>query len=90
MEPAQEPVRLVYSVYTTVLKVEEQFRSVYQSGYGSGAIFAAETKGWFMHLNGSYEAIHMGFEEPKFKQGDKIRVTFERIEDAKPSQPPVK
>jgi hypothetical protein len=39
--------------------------------------------GWFVHFEGSHESIFLGQERPKFNPGDTVRITFERISDAK-------
>jgi hypothetical protein len=33
-----------------------------------------------MLLTGSYEAIYIGEEQPRIKEGEKIKITFERVD----------
>ena len=33
---------------------------------------------WFVHFEGSWESLYFGMEEPAFKVGDDIKITFER------------
>lgn len=44
---------------------------------------------WFVQFEGSWESLNFGVEEPQFNPGDKVKITFERISDVKPSQPPI-
>lgn len=78
MEPTQAPITR-YVVHSTVLKVEERKAKLYVSGVGGDAIFNEVSRGWFVWLDGSFEAIHLGLEKPEFEKGDKVKVTFERI-----------
>jgi hypothetical protein len=71
--------RTVYVVYTTVVAVREHVRNRHISGAGPDAIFQTETLGWFVHFAGSYEAIHMGPDKPEFAQGDRVKITFEKV-----------
>lgn len=43
------------------------------------AIFK-EPLGWFIHLEGSWESICLGMEEPDFIPGDPVKITLERQE----------
>lgn len=83
MESAEAQVR--YAIFTTVVKTEERFRDIHVSGVGGDVVKRRESIGWYVHLQGSYEALHLGFEKPAFAHGDKIKITFERIDDAKVS-----
>ena len=33
--------------------------------------------GWFMCLDGSHEALHIGFDTPPFTVGQRLKITFE-------------
>ncbi len=35
------------------------------------------SRGWFVHLSGSYEAIHVGDEKPAFEVGQPVTITLE-------------
>lgn len=64
--------------YSHVVKVEHVMKEVYYSGIGDEAKFTKEDQGWFILLDGSHEALHVGFDEPRFKVGDRVKVTLER------------
>lgn len=83
MEPAKTPVKVIYAIYTEVLKIEEKFNQVWKSGFGKEAQFDAPSKGWFIQFVGSQESIQFSC-KPEFSVGDKIKITFERITDAHP------
>lgn len=34
-----------------------------------------------MLLEGSYEALHIGFEKPAFHVGDRVKITMEKVND---------
>lgn len=69
-----------YVVYSKVRKVEKAVDKHYLSGIGPDAIFEDRPMGYYLYLEGSYEAIYLGHEEPKLKPGDKIKITFEKVE----------
>lgn len=66
-------------VYTTINKLERKTERIYVRGFGDTAEFTNRDMGWFMHLTGSKEWIHIGFDDPGFKPGQKLKVTFEVI-----------
>lgn len=46
--------------------------------------------GWFLYMKGSHEAIHLGMDKPEIENGQRIKVTIERVDvNAKPSQTPI-
>lgn len=67
-----------YTISTEVTHIEEEFQPCYISGFGKDAIFESRSRGWFLYLKGSYEALFLGREEPTLKKGDKIKVTIEK------------
>lgn len=44
-------------------------------------------KSGFIHFEGSRESIYLG-EDCGFKVGDNAKITFERVDDVKPTPPP--
>ena len=70
--------KIKYVVKTTVIGVNEQYRKVWQSGIGNETVFREHSLGWFLHLEGSNEAICLGTERPIFKVGDEIKITIEK------------
>ena len=68
-----------YIFYSSVVSVERRTKNVYKSGLGDKAVFEAVDLGYFVQLDGSYESLHIGFNEPRIKSGDKIRVILEKV-----------
>jgi len=66
--------------YSRVVSIEQRFKRVYIGGFGETAKFREEDQGYFMLLEGSYEALHIGFQLPAFSVGDRIKVTMERMD----------
>lgn len=70
-----------YTTYSRVLAVEERSRREWISGVGDKATFRDVSTGFFVLFEGSYEAIHLGFEPPAFAVGDKVKISFEKVTD---------
>lgn len=34
--------------------------------------------GWFIRMEGSWEALHVGFEKPEFEKGDKVQIRISK------------
>ena len=64
----------------TVSTVREHTTETYIGGVGKDATFQTKSHGWFLYLEGSYEAIHMGAEKPEFNPGDRVKITFEKVQ----------
>jgi len=62
-----------------VLHVKEMFERKHVSGVGNEAIFADESIGWYIWLEGSYESICVGQQKPELQVGDRVNITIERI-----------
>lgn len=60
-----EPVRLI--IFAKIEHCREEFGKGY-------------SKGWYMHLEGSHEAIYVGETDNGWKVGDEIRITFEKVD----------
>jgi hypothetical protein len=73
----------VYTIFAKVVSVERRMKQVYHSGLGEEAKFYDEDKGYFMLLEGSHEALHIGFDEPEFKVGDLVKITFEKVKNGR-------
>lgn len=67
-----------YVIPTKIVDVEEHFVPTYISGIGADALFENRSKGWFIYLEGSYEAIHVGKDKPELVKGDRVKITIER------------
>ena len=70
-----------YIVETTIVSIERRERKVWAHGKGEFTVFRNVDLGFFMLLEGSHESIHIGFDQPVFRPGDRIRISFERIEN---------
>lgn len=75
MEPLEATV-----IFTTIVNIEERFRTEYVSGYGSATVFNQVSLGWFILYEGSWEAIHVGYDKPSWKVGDKVKITMEKVD----------
>jgi len=75
----------LYILYAVVDDVREHFKSVHVEGFGKDAVFAKESKGWWVTFEGSGEWLYFGETKPDMSAGDKVKITFERATDAKPS-----
>lgn len=61
------------------IRIEKRSRQIYVSGIGKDAIFHTQDLGWWLLITGSHEAIFLGEEQPDIQEGDKIRITLERV-----------
>lgn len=64
---------------TTITAIEEHKQQDYVSGVGDSATFKERSLGWFLFLQGSHEAIHVGMEKPDLRVGDKMKITIEKV-----------
>lgn len=69
--------RIVF--FSRVVQIIHRTRRVWVSGLDENAKFRQEDEGYYMLLDGSYEALHVGFDMPEFRVGDKIKVTMEKV-----------
>lgn len=69
-----------YVINSKVLSVEESFTPAYVigSGIGKDAKFVNQSQGWFIFLEGSYEALYLGKEKPGIEPGDVVKITLEK------------
>lgn len=72
--------RIAYTVIAEIGAIEERFNREWISGRGAEAIFKETSRGWFVHFIGSNEAIRFGDEKPDWNVGDKVKITFERVQ----------
>lgn len=80
MESVETPLKINYTVLAHVAKVDEAFARDHVSGTGPDAIFTKRSLGWYVIFVGSTEAIYFGESRPQLNPGDKVKVTFERID----------
>lgn len=70
-----------FVTFSKVIKVEERFRKRYIKGVGDKAEFETESLGFFLWMKGSHEAMHLGFEDPGFNVGNKLKITIEKVQN---------
>ncbi len=58
-------------------RIEERFRDKWLRGHGEEAKFEKISTGWFIHLEGSWESLFVGYEKPDFNVGDYVIITIE-------------
>lgn len=68
----------VITFVARVIAIEEKFKQRWLGGIGHVAEFAHDSMGWYVSLEGSYEALFVGTTKPNIKLGDhaEIRITF--------------
>lgn len=82
MEPNQTEIT-IYVINSTVDVVEERFHNVHIDGFGKDATYRRESTGWWVSFEGSGESLFFGDTKPELDVGDKVKITFERIINAK-------
>ena len=69
-----------YVVYTKVKSVEHKSDLVSAHKAADGDVVrVTKDLGWFVGLEGSYESLHVGADEPALKVGQRIRLTVEAV-----------
>lgn len=76
MEPTE--AKIAYLIVTKAISVTERFVRQHISGVGDQAKFQDTSLGWYLLMEGSYEALYLGNEKPPFVSGDPIRITIEK------------
>lgn len=69
----------IYVLTTQVSRVFEHREKKHISGSGDNAMFETVSKGWYMAMEDSYEALYLGEEKPNWNPGDKVKITLERL-----------
>lgn len=69
-----------YTIPTRAVDVFEKTDRVYASGLGDKANFVEVSRGWFVLLEGSWEALYLGPEKPGLVAGDKVKITLEKVD----------
>jgi hypothetical protein len=78
MEPIGDKV--VYTFHSKITDVFEHKALVYMRGVGKDAEFENVSRGWYIHLEGSRESLHLGHMQPTLKRGDIVKVTIEQVQ----------
>ena len=68
--------------YTKVKKAErkKRIKRAHRQSGSDTIITEDEDLGWAILLEGSWEWLFVGDEDPEFRAGDKVEVTIEKIE----------
>ena len=75
----------IYVIYSHVVEVKEHFSKVHVAGVGTDATFSDQSLGWYVLFEGSQECLYFGEVRPELSAGDKVKISFERTSNAKPS-----
>lgn len=84
------PETIVYTIKTRVCNVEHRSERLHVGGFGQDATFRTAPIGWFVHFEGSWEAIYLGTEKPDLKSGDPIQIQIRKDPDANPNTASIK
>ena len=79
MESVTGSLREKIVFHSKVVDVRERKIDRYISGIGDEAIFTEIGRGWFVLLDGSHEALHVGMEKPELVKGDRVKITLEKV-----------
>lgn len=79
MEPVEAKIK--YIIHTRVVDIGEMSEVVSGKKVGDETILTTENRGYFVLFDGSRERLFLGWDEPRIKKGDKIKITIERIDD---------
>lgn len=82
MEPLDDTLT-AYVLHSTVVEVREHFKTTHVEGTGKDATFSNHSLGWYVLFEGSGECLYFGESRPELNEGDKVKITFERIGNAK-------
>ncbi len=63
--------------HTTVVRVERRSRILSARKVGDSVETEEQDLGWFVLFAGSHEMLHMGFDEPSLKAGQKVTIRIE-------------
>ena len=66
-----------YKFNTSILKVERRERIVRSWLEADQVRYVREDMGWFITLEGSWEALYVGHEEPTLNPGQRVVVIIE-------------
>jgi hypothetical protein len=69
------PVKIKFGA--KLKRIEERFREKWLSGHGDTSKFEKISIGWFIHLEGSWESLFIGYEKPDLNVGDNVIITIE-------------
>lgn len=69
-----------YVMTATVAKVTELIVKQWRGGIGKDAAFTDISEGWSVQLKEwPTAALHLGHDQPALSEGDRVRLTLERL-----------
>ena len=71
-----------YKFNTKVLRVERKNRIIRAVKIGDEIVTTPQDMGWYVHLEGSWESLYLGFEQPDLVAGDVVTVILEKVDEA--------
>ena len=80
MESTSRSLKINYTIFTRIVRVEEVFERKHISGFGETALFDKVSQGWIVLFDGSYEALNFGHTKPELEAGDTIKITIEKVD----------
>lgn len=84
MEPTQEPVD-VYIIRTTIVNMAEEWVTVgSRRDNDNQVIMLKESRGYYVHFDGSWEKLYLGHEQPTLRAGDEVEIRIRKVKDALP------
>lgn len=73
---------MLYKFRTKIKSVKEEFRQFnWHKDQDGKSTCDRESIGWFVHLEGSYEALNFGRNKPDIKEGQMVEVSIRRMGD---------
>jgi hypothetical protein len=69
---------MIWRFTTKVKSVTERTRDHFKGLDKDATIERTESLGWFLHLDGSWESLFLGFEEPGLKAGDDVEIVIRK------------
>lgn len=76
---------VTYTIPTKVNSIEQHWKRLHVSGFGPDAIFKNTSLGWFVHFEGSWEALYLGQEKPDLQTGDEVIITIRKANEKIPA-----
>lgn len=77
MESVESKVT-TYTIHSRVVNTFEKKTPQYRGGIGSEAAFVDVSRGWFVHLEGSWEALYLGQDKPDLAAGDEVVIQIRK------------
>jgi hypothetical protein len=76
---SQTGERAVIRFNSKIEKLEQRSYKVWIKGHGRDAVFEDIPIGWFMHIQGSGEALYVGDSKPDMNVGDAVVLSISKV-----------